>query len=191
MPINFTQTDTDNNIGNTFCSGRSVSSSLGKLATDGGTAGTGTGAIQVDASLTTVVSFNFKCTVNSGVSWNAGTWTWRLNITTANMNLTLGEVYLCRVNSSDVNQATIGSATGLGISLSSTGVKSGTISGSSQSPSAGDYVSVVLVFTNTAMTGQQADCTLNQNIDSPFTAAAGIPNKIVQLNQSVKRASYW
>jgi hypothetical protein len=84
------------------------------------------------------------------------------------MNFTLREVYICRVNSSDVSQATIGSDTAVNTVLTSTGVRSGTISGSAQTPNSGDYVNIVFVFTNGAMTTQSIGVTHNQLIDTPL-----------------------
>lgn len=171
MAINFTQTDTFTADTNTYCSGRTIRNNSMNDATDGGSAGSTPISTSCFASDSLVVCNKFKCVVASGLTWASGTWTWRINITTANMNLTLEEVYICRVNSSDVNQATIGSVTALAVSLGSTGVKSGTISGSAQTPSVGDYVSVVFVYSNGAMSAQTFQYTPNQNIDSPFTTA--------------------
>lgn len=181
MALVFAQTDTNQSVSacNTAaellgCSGRSadVGGMTGQVCVSGGTLGTTIGSWSVAASATDVAEFAFICTVDSGVSWDAGTWTIRFNVTTANMNLTVTEIHLCRVSSTCVNQASLGSATGLSISLGTTGVKSQDISGSAATPGAGDIVLVVFVITNGAMSGQTASVTYNQNIDSPFTAAA-------------------
>lgn len=99
------------------------------------------------------------------------------------MNLTITEIHICRVDSSCVNQATLGSATGLSISLGSTGVKSQNVTqGSSASPSVGDLVLIVFVGSNGAMSDQNINISPDQNIDSPFTAVtAPSPN----VNDSV------
>lgn len=172
--INFTQTDSAATIGTPSCSGRGFGfGSDTRAATDGGTPGSTPISISLASSASLIDRGPSKCTVVVGALWTSGTWTWRLNITTANMNLTLEEVYICRFNSSDVSQATIGSSTALAISLGTTGVKSGTISGSAQSPSVGDYVSVMFTFSNSAMSAQSFSFTPNQNIDSPFTTPTG------------------
>lgn len=133
----------------------------------------------------------FKCVVGAGVSWDAGTWTTRINITTANMNITATAVYICRVDSSGNNQATIGSATGLSISFGSTGVKSQDVTGSGQTPSVGDVVWVVYELTNGAMSAQAFSHTPTQLIDSPFTLSVDSPanRNIYNVSQAVNRAS--
>jgi hypothetical protein len=171
LPLGFIQTDTTFTNGNSAgCSGRS-SSSVTKQLTGViiGSAGTISQTVTLTSAQTNVWGLQTKLDIPSGTSWNAGTWTWRLNVTTANMNLTLTEVYICRINSSNVSQATIGSATGLGLGLGTTGVQSGTISGSAQTPSSGDYVNIVFVFTNAAMNTQSISVTHNQVIDTPLT----------------------
>jgi hypothetical protein len=84
------------------------------------------------------------------------------------MNLTLSSVFICRVNSADVNQATIGSATGLGISLGTTGVKTVNVTGTAQTPNVGDYINIVMVYTNGAMTSQSFQFQPTQLIDTPL-----------------------
>ena len=84
------------------------------------------------------------------------------------MNITLTAVYICRVNSSNVSQATIGSSTGL-TTVMNGAVYSGNVTGTAQTPSAGDYVNIVFVFTNGAMSTQTFNITANQLIDTPFT----------------------
>lgn len=204
MPLNYAQTDTGtglSNNNNPWCaSGSGVGGPLtggnvpvDTLATVGGTSGSTQQTRTVAAGTGTVgstrcVYFVCKLSVNSGVVWNSGTWTWRINITTANMNLTITDVFICRVNSSNVSQATIGSTSGLSTSIGSTGVISGTISGSSQTPGVGDYVVLIIAFTNSSMSTQNFGVTPNQNIDTPFDISA-IPNKIVQIKQAVKRSN--
>lgn len=174
--INYTQTDTapSGSLGS-FCSSRSGDDASIRTATNGGTAGTSALNVSSSSSASNTISFTVKVTIDSGTSWASGTWTWRLNVTTANMNITLNEVYICRVDSSDVSQATIGSATALGISCGATGVKSGTISGSAQTPNTGDYVRILFCFSSSAMSVQLTGITPNQNIDSPFTISGRIP----------------
>ena len=54
--------------------------------------------------------------------------------------------------------------------MGTTGVKSGNITGAAQTPSAGDYVNVVFVFSNGAsMSTATFSFTSDQLINSPFT----------------------
>lgn len=170
----FTQTDSGSPCSaaqDLGCSGRSASSVAvaDKVASVGGTAGSTPYAWQFGASNTNVVVNAVDCTVPASTSWDAGTWTVRFNVVTSNMNLTITEIHICRVNSSCANQATIGSATGLSIALSSTGVKSQNVTGVAQTPGVGDRVLIVFVGSNGAMSSQSADIIPDQNIDSPFT----------------------
>jgi hypothetical protein len=110
----------------------------------------------------------FKLT-GSHTNWNAGTYTVRLNVVTANMNVTLSSVYVCRVASDDTPISTIGSSTALGLSLATTGVITTTVSGTAETPNFGDYINIVLVFTNGAMTNQTFEYLPDQNIDTPLT----------------------
>jgi hypothetical protein len=183
MAISYTQTDDTGSFGCIAsellgCSGLSGASDLQstdlRACTVGGTPGVGASFINIGSSQTNVVEKAFACDVASGVSWDAGTWTIRLNITASNMNLTWSQVYVCRINSTCVNQETIGSNTAVNISLSTTGVKSTTVSGSAVTPSAGDKVLIVLAFTNGAMSSQSAQYTPDQDIDSPFTASSDV-----------------
>lgn len=172
MAINYTQTDSAI-IAGIYCSGGASSANdIARTAVDGGTAGTGTPSVIATASGVSEALLNFEITPAGGTSWDAGTWTVRLNVTTANMNVTLVAIWICRVDSSGVNQATIGSATGLSISVGTTGVKSQTVTGSAQTPAAGDMVEVVFLFSNGAMSSSSLNIKPDQNIDSPFTAGA-------------------
>lgn len=171
MPINYQQTNTNSGLNSGFCSGVGAIVNIEPVSTFGGTPGSIEDTMFCASSETLVRMVN-KIIIDSGTSWDSGTWTWRFNVTTANMNITLRSVYICRVNSSGVNQATIGSSTGLSVSLGTTGVKSGTISGSAQTPNAGDYVVIVYVTENGAMSTQSAGVTPDQLTDSPFSVVS-------------------
>ena len=100
--------------------------------------------------------------------WEAGTYTVRLNVTTAVANLLLTEVHVCRVNSSCVSQATVGSTTGLTISMGSLGVKSVEVTGAEQSAADTDKIYIVLIFANSAHADAIFGFTPDQNIDTPI-----------------------
>ena len=192
MAINFTQTNTSGGVCSSdaaYCSGgTNGTGGTPRLCSDGGS----TGSLSTDATiggLVTRVVGIFTIDVAAGVAWNSGTWTVRLNCNAANMNLTLDSVHLCRVNSSCTNQASIGSATSQGISLSTTGVKTVSVTGSAQTPGVGDRIVVVVGIINGAMTSQATSFTADQNIDSPFTVF--VPRSPYMLSQAVKRASVY
>lgn len=172
MGVNYTQTDTFGSSLQSWCSGASVFSADSKVAQDGATAGSASDSVNVSSSAVSELDLGFEITPASGTTWGSGTWTVRLNVTTANMNVTWVAVYICQVDSGDTNKATIGSTTGLSISLGTTGVKSTTVSGSAVTPAANDKVQIVLLFSNGAMSTSTWSQTPNQNIDSPFTASS-------------------
>lgn len=168
MAINYAQTNTDSGLNAvSFCAGSSDGGST--FIVCNGTLGSGTRSVSVTASATLAHTL-FQCViVNPGTSWDAGTWTTRLNVTTANMNLTLTEIHICRMDSSHNNVSTIGSVTGLSISLGSTGVITQNVTGVAVgSPAVDDYVLVIYTFANGAMSSQTFTLTRNQNISSPF-----------------------
>ena len=177
MALNTTQTDAqaDGSCLHTelaACGGRAaeIDTNVQREAVVGGTPGTVAKTINVSASAVNTADWAVRWAPAAGVSWDAGTWTVRMNVTTANMNIDLTEIHICRHNSACVTQESIGSATGLTIDCGTTGVKSQTVTGSAVTPVAGDVVIVVFVFTNAAMTIQSIGVTPDQNIDSPFTA---------------------
>lgn len=177
MAMIFTQTDTNRAICDTglekaACSGASTAPpGEPKISEVGATAGSTPGTYSLSSSVSGGGLFTVSCTIPASTTGSAGTWTTRLNITTANMNLTLTSVHICRVDSSCANQETIGSTTGLSISLGTTGVKSVDVTGIAVTLAAGDMVNIVWLANNGAMSTQGAGITPNQDIDSPFSVA--------------------
>jgi hypothetical protein len=177
VPISYQETDTTSVCGRgTYCSGLSLNSGTGTnhaelQATFGAAPGSASFTLGLAASQTTVIGWHFELAITHGENWLGGTWTVRLNINTANSNVTWTNVDICRVSSGCVNQASIGSTSGLGISLGSTGVKTATVTGSAQTPSANDKVIILLGFTNAAASAQNTVIVDDQLIDSPFSFA--------------------
>lgn len=172
------------------CSGTAViAGMLERICSVGGSAG-GAASVTLTSSAVVVAVF-LGITVPASTTGSAGTWTVRFNVSTANMNLTCSAVYVCRASSDGTNQETIGSATGLAIDLSTTGVKSQNVTGSAVTLAAGDFASVQLVFTNAAMSLQAIGITFDQNIDSPFSVPAAFIAKppVMITRQSRNRAS--
>lgn len=103
-------------------------------------------------------------------SWAAGNWVIRLNVQTANANMTWVRTYVCRVNSALVSQATVGSLLAQTTSLATTGVKTHTVVGAAQTAAAGDRIYIVCIFQAGAATDQSVVFTMDQLIDAPLTA---------------------
>jgi len=183
MTVSFTQTDNASVCGTAaYCSGNSLDTTTLSLrqATIGGTPGTTAVPQSVTGGATNVIDVFFECIVGAGVSWDAGTWTINLNVTTGTsgtMNWT--GLDICRLNSSCVSQASIATASP-SVSVTTTGVKTVTVSGFAQSPSAGDKVMVLLSFTQTGPT-RSFSYTPNVTIDSPFNIISSPPNSLMLL----------
>lgn len=103
----------------------------------------------------------------------AGTLTHRLNVSTAQGDLTLEDIYVCRVNSSGVSQETLGSETGLATDISAGGVFTTNITLSAASAhNAGDRVYITVAVANAhSHTSRTLEILPNQNIDTPFESA--------------------
>lgn len=174
MAISFQQTDTNSActiIASSYCSTFIIGGQLpkNKQATVGGTPGVASNTQNVDPSAVDLDQMSFECVVPNGYDGSAGNWTVRLNVTTANANITWDGVTICRMNSACVSQGTIVASVTLGISLASTGVKSTTKTGLFQSFAGGDKVIVILAFSNAAGTTQSFAFTPDQLIDSPYS----------------------
>ncbi len=102
--------------------------------------------------------------------WPAGTWTVRLNVyALAPSGWTWDSVYICRVNTGCVNQATIASATGLGLDVSVPGVYSVSLQGVAD-PNAdpADCFYILYQFLPGGA-GPNPQVKLDQPITTPFT----------------------
>lgn len=173
--VDLQQTDTSKTpqVG---CSGRSATAgtNIARECTAGGTAGT-VEVLPALANLETVVVAYEDISGEIGeTTWASGTYTWRLNITTTSAFITLQEVHICRLNTAEVSQESLGSVTGLGQSLGSSGVISGGISCSAgSSPLATDKIAVIYVFSNSSEHGgdDAFGHTPNQLINTPIEAS--------------------
>lgn len=174
MAMTFTQTDTAQVCAlNNYCSTVGGTIEAGRQASVGGTAGSSNVTFSVAASATDDNEFSFECIVPADTTWGAGDWTVNIDFLVGNMDVTLESCFICRVNSSCANQATIGSATGLG--QATTSDQSVVVSGAAQTPDAGDKVIITFGFSN-------ANTMFDRNIvlipsfpivAAGFTAAAG------------------
>lgn len=177
MGLLFRQTDTASTSGTpAACSGRSAATTTSsRLCQQEGlqAAGTGTQTVTLPSSTSNVWGIYHECPLPLGAlqpvfGGPAATFTWNFNVTTANMNITLTEVYVCLWKNSVWN--TMGSSTGLSVSMGSTGVKSGnvTLTQFYEQPLQGEYLGFVFVFSNGAMSSQSIVYTIGQAHQSPF-----------------------
>lgn len=119
----------------------------------------------------------------------SGNWTWRINITTSNHQVTLDEVHICRVNSSYVNQETLGSSVGIAANIGATGVQSGTINqGSNTTITAGDKIIIIFAFDNAQAMTQDFGFTPDQIITAPgsFPSTGAMPMAMISYKQQRK-----
>lgn len=146
------------------------------LASIGGTTGTVTMQASASASGSSAVLM-FEIDPDDALSWSSGDYVVRYNQRVSNSNLTWSHVYLVRMNSSGVAQATIASNTAVGVSLSTTGVKTTTLAGvPAVTANAGDRLYVVIGVTNTATMTQSFGTYSDQILDTPW--ASGAPSSI-------------
>lgn len=192
MAMIFTQTDTNGVCGTAnYCKSAPATNDVQRQASVGGTAGSTPVSFSLASSATEQISF--ELIVPAGATGSSGTWTVRLNVTTANMNISAENGAICRVNSSCVNQQTVVGDSAHGLDPSSTGTKTWSVSGNAVTLAAGDKIIVVLAFLNGAMSTQAFSFTPSLDIDSPFTAAVVFvapPPKLI-TQQSRNRASLY
>lgn len=105
--------------------------------------------------------------------WPAGRWVVRLNVWTPDNppgTWVWDAVYICRVNTACVNQATIASATGLGIDCSVAGVYSVALDGvADPNANPADSFYILYQFAISGGGGVQPSVKLDQPITTPFT----------------------
>lgn len=155
-----------------YCStqGNSGGTTIASDARVGGTAGTTevTPAMVNNETRLNLVVFS---TPDLGITdWTAGDYVVRFDVASQTTRLTWEDTYVCRVNSSCTNQETIGSLTSQATALSSVGVVSHTISGSSTTAAATDRLVFVLAFSNNHEHGgdDPVGYIPSQLIDTPF-----------------------
>lgn len=171
----YTQTDTDAPLGviQACAPVAPAADADAKEAVVGGTAGVTAEACGV-ASQTKEVCYADELRIGDDDSLDAGTLTYRLNVSTAQNDLTLEDIYVCRVNSSGVSQETLGSVTGLGTDISGGGVFPQNITLSAASAhNAGDRVYILVAVNNANQhTARSIEILPDQNIDTPFVASS-------------------
>lgn len=162
------------------CSGLPLyGSALECLAQEGDTAGSAHSVNFGTTNLTTRVAYAFDCVIPSGATWGSGTWVVPINFSNGDMNVTLQEVHVCRVNSSCTNQESLGSTTGIGYATNG-GETTVNVTGSSTTPTAGDRVLIVVAFSsNSSHSDNIVEITRNRTITCPFTVSSSSRGKII------------
>jgi hypothetical protein len=156
------------------CSGATVGNDASADCVEGGTPGTEVDSFGASSATTGNACVFFELDPDDGDSWDEGDYVARINVESANADITWTETHVCRVNSSCVSQETIGSLTGQSVSLGTTGPKSMTVPGAAVTPAAGDRIYIVCVFDMGGAHGNQTAALIpDQLIDTPLTAAAG------------------
>lgn len=173
MATSFTQTDLFNITcaRDPYCSAEvDLLATVKRDAVDGGTAGSTEVTLNMQAGETVGNSTWFFVDSIDDFDGASGDWTCRLNVTTANSDVDIEAIYICRLNSSCVSQETIGSLTAIGTTLTA-GVKTHTVTQSaSVTISAGDIVAIIYVLTKITGTFELFGITPDQDIDSPWSA---------------------
>ena len=154
MAITFTQTDT--NMSGTcsvaaFCSsvgGSHQGEDFGKSCTPTGSAGSSGETFSVAAAQGDDIEWSFMCVPAAGSTRQSGDWTVNFDFTAGSMTVVLASVFMCRVNSSCVNQETMDSDTGLTIATNA-GDQSHVLTDGGGTFDAGDVIVFVCGFTET------------------------------------------
>ncbi len=161
------------------CNAISTLGSLAPQALVSSGATTGSYSVTISKGATQEFVLYSASGVPNATNWPSGNWTVKLDVTTANSNVTWQDTCILRVNSSGVAQATVGSLTAQNISLGATGVQSMTISGASQSASATDRIAVVVNLKNSVghsaeTVGFDAGSATNDIVTTPLSSAYSV-----------------
>ena len=156
-----------------YCSSEGGTIEAGRQSEIGASLGSTEFTASVAASQGDDNELSWEIILPSGATSDADDATIVNNFTTGNMDATWESCFICRVNSGCVNQETIGSASGLGISTNS-GQQSTVISCSAVTFAAGDKVIIVMGFSNAGShSAKTVGITPNQSHTLPFNAPAG------------------
>lgn len=138
----------------------------------GGSAGStedGSGDFTNDSDANNWRTVYYDCPTDTGWITGAGTWTIRVFHSTGDGDIRLAEVHICRVNSSCVNQETIGSTTGLTRATTASQPIVVSVTGSAVTLAAGDRILIIIAYKNSAAHGNHAiGVTPNRNHDTPW-----------------------
>lgn len=177
MAATFQQTDAvaGGGVDDALCSGNSnnTGDSDSNQAEVGGSAGSTENTVTLDASASDLNAVWMELDNIDSYDGASGTWTVQFVVTAGNHQGSLEEIHLCRVNSSYVNQETLGSTVAIGDNLGTAQTYSNDVTqGSSTTISAGDKVIVVLAFSNGNSCTQDLGYTPSGTITSPWSLPA-------------------
>lgn len=193
MTTDFQQTNVDANSSAlvALCSGNSNSSDKdSNQAEEGGTPGSTERTHSPDISAADLNGVWMEIINIDDYDGASGTWITRLSVTTGNHQLTLDEIHICRVNSSYVNQETLGSLVAIGDNLSSASVRTHNVTQSSSTTVvAGDKIIVIYAFDNAQSMPQSFGYTPDQITQGPGTivgaaALLKVIDEIVNLSET-------
>lgn len=172
MGINLQQTNAQSHCDSmAACSGLAAGPTIADREIQrNGLAATSPTSLQCSATtLQRIIHLQSATDFPNSPSWESGNYVVRINLTTGNGRTTWEDSYICRVNSACSSQATVGSLTGQAISLSTTGVKTMTISGAAQTANQTDTLYLVLGFKNNVGGTFSFAVQFDQQIDTPLT----------------------
>lgn len=186
MSTTLTQTDNAADCGAmAACSGGTLGVATPTNEMDeNGTAGTTEVTPEISSQTTEIAWFN---QTNGGVgidSWSSGTYTININVTTGDTDISLEGIYICRIDSSCNNLATVGSDTSMSQTMSA-GTYSHDISGSSQSTSLTDDLYVIYEFSNiNEHMSSSIGITPDQDIVAPFNTTWNVSPSVASVGSS-------
>lgn len=192
MAVSYVQTDTTAITGGASTYATSFvnldSTNFLSSASTGATAGSVEQAVAISSGSSVVreAGLWFQIAPSAGTSWDAGTWTIPIHVSSAGNQVTLQEVKILHISSANTQLAQLGS-TEPAADVGTTGTITATITGSSATPGTSDTVVIVggFIMTN-SMVSRAFGITPDQTISSPFTTAAGgitIPTAMYQYKK--------
>lgn len=144
------------------------------VASEGGSPGATSQTVQLSAG-TTASPIAFVITPGSDTSWDSGTLTTRLNITSGNTDIRIVSIQVSRYNNSCTKSEDLGAWTTGSSGLSAGVVESSISLSAATNPSSTDSLVVLYTLESTAAHGNSSlGFTSNQLIDAPTSRAATV-----------------
>ena len=173
MAVTFTQTNTAavSAAIAAHCSGNSNNGDTeSNQASDGGSVGSTERTVTFDNNAADLNSVWMEIIYIDDYDGASGNWTTNLNVTSSNHQITLDEIHICHLDSSHGAKNTLGSLTGIGAGLGSTGVQSHVVNqGSNVTIAAGDVIVVIYAFDNGQNMANSIGYTPDDDVVGPGT----------------------